>query len=337
MTPGPIAVAADGDDITWEADLPLLRGSEVLGDLVKVFAISGGLVALLLSLLLATSGEAEQIPMAVAGSAVLAGVLLLIGLLASGLLFGGRMRFRYVVDRHGIRITLVDRRARAVNRLTLVAGVLAGKPGGAGTGLIAIGQEEIALEWDGAFRATLEERRRTITFRNAWRRLVVVHVTPDLWSAVVERIQAEMRVAGTEARASRRTSPLPRILGLSVAAVVASLACFPLADAFDVDLFPLILVLCFAVATIWLVSLFAWVVFGGLILIDASVVISLLEVRTSMFFPGETYRGFDVLGDGDIAALVLALVGQAVLLAMGRAALRGRLPSMLERDMDDQG
>ena len=224
-----------------------------------MFGTSAGLVALLLSLLLATSGEVEQIPMVIAGSVVLAGVLLL----ASGLLFGGHMRFRYWVDGRGVRVTLVDRRARAVNRITAVAGLLAGKPGAAGTGLIAMSQEETALGWDRAFRAVVDERRRTITFRNAWRRLVVVHVTPDLWPAVVERVRAQMAAAGPDARSSGRTSPLPRVLGLSVAAVVASLACFPLADAFDADLFLLILVLCFAVAMIWLVSLFAWVVFGG--------------------------------------------------------------------------
>ncbi len=263
MTPEPTVVAADAEAITWEADLSLLRGSGFLGDLVKVFGISAGLVALLLSLLLATSGEGEQIPMVIAGSVVLAGVLLLVGLLASGLLFGGHMRFRYRVDGRGVRVTLVDRRARAVNRITAVAGLLAGKPGAAGTGLIAMSQEETALGWDGAFRAVVDERRRTITFRNAWRRLVVVHVRPDFWPAVVERVRAQMAAAGTDARSSGRTSPLPRVLGLSVAAVVASLAYFPLADAFDADLFLLILVLCFAVAMIWLVSLFAWVVFGG--------------------------------------------------------------------------
>ena len=90
-------------------------------------------------------------------------------------------------------------------------------------------------------------------------------------------------------------------------------------------------------ATIWLISLFAWVVFGGLLVIDASVVLSLLEVRQSMFTPGASNSGFDVLSGEDIATLALAAAGQAVLVAIGRAALRGRLPSMLERDMEDQG
>ena len=63
------------------------------------------------------------------------------------------------------------------------------------------------------------------------------------------------------------------------------------------------------VATIWLVSLFAWVVFGGLALIDVSVVLALAEVlygrspeAYALTVCGESFEG----GEG-LTATVAAL------------------------------
>ena len=327
----------DAPPITWEIDLPLLRGSEVVGSLAKVFGISGAIMAAFLSVLLLATGSPEAIPAVVAGSAVLAGIFFLLGVMASAVVFRGRMRMRYTVDGEGVRADVIDRRVKAVNRVALVAGVLSGRPSMAATGQIAIDQETEALAWTGAFRAVGDPRRCTVAFANGWRTLLVIHVDPELFLPVADRVRTEMATAGTTARAGRRGSPLPRMLLVTGVAVAASLLLFPLADAFDVDLFLPTVQLAFAVAMIWLVSLFGWVVLACLLVLLGGIVLSLVEVHDSILFAGETYRGFDVLSGDDIALLVLGAGAAAVLGWLAVRALRGRLPSMLERDMEDEG
>ena len=323
-------------DLAWEIDVPLLRAGMV-GELARVFGLTAILMAALLSVLFVATGEPGAIPAAAAMCVVVAAMLFGVGVLAMAVVFRGRMRFRYAITERGVRLETVDPTVRAVNRATIVVGVLAGRPGAVGTGLIARSQEAAEVEWSGAFRASFDEGRRTITFRNAWRRLLVVYATPEAWPAAAARVRAELAAHGTESRAAGRRSPLPRTLAVTALAVVAALATFPLADAFDVSELLLTVVLCFAIATTWLISLFGWVVIGGSILVVAQVVASVLEVRPSFLRPGTAYRHLDVLSGDDMAVLVIGMVGLALLVALAVAALRGRLPSMLERDASDAG
>ena len=329
--------AGDEGDLTWDIDVPLLRNASVVGDLARVFGIAALLMAGLLSLLLAANGDPESIPMVILLSGAIAGVLFLIGLASVAVIYRGRMRFRYTLTSDLARAELIDTTVKAVNRATIIAGILAGRPGAVGTGLIAASQESTEVEWDGAFRATYDARRRRITLRNSWRRLFVVYATPETWDAVAGRVGAEIAAHGTEARAARRTSPLPQVLGLSALAVVASLVVFPLSDQFGVSLLVLTIMLCFALATVWLVGLFGWVVVACVVLVAGQVAASMFEVRDSFLEPGTTYRHLDVLSGDDVVMVAIAGVGLVVLVALSVAAMRGRLPSMLERDAEDAG
>jgi len=126
----------------------------------------------------------------------------------------------------------------------------------------------------------------------------------------------------------------PRTLAM---AVVASLLVFPLIDVSDVPLFLLFLMLCFAAAMIWLVSLFGYVVLGCIIAVIASVIADAASVRESFLYPGETYRHLDVFSEDDWVTFGIAGIGLAVLGTLAYRAIRGRLPSMLERDADSAG
>lgn len=321
---------------SWEIEVPLLSrdlargyaGAVAAAILLSAAFVGTGLVA---------TGAADQVPALVAMLAALGVVVFGVSWGAAWLLFRGAIRMRYTVNDDGVTATVVERAARAANRAVLVLGVAAGRPGTAGTGLIAMSQETTALRWDGAFRATFDPRAGTITFRNAWRPLLVVHAGPADFAPAADLVRAGMARAGTERRAGAARSPVAAILRRTAAAVAGSVALFPLVDAFDVDGFLPFLVLAFAVATVWLVSLFAWVVIGGLVVIAGSVMLALADARESMFEPGVIYRGWELLSDDDMAALVLGVVGAGLLLWLSVRALRGHGASMLERDAADQG
>jgi hypothetical protein len=321
--------------ITWETEVPLLS-RDVIGTTIAVFVIAALISGSLISAILWTQGEPDAIlpifGMLGVASAALAGV----GLLATALLFRGDMRFRFSVTDEGIRSELIDRTARTVNRLTIVAGMLAGRPGAVGTGLVATSGEDTALSWRGGFRAAYDPRRRTITLRNGWRRLLVLHCTEQNYVTVAAFVGARITASGTDRRVPSH-SPLPRMLARTGVVVAASLVVLPLADVSEVSTLLILIMLCFAIAMIWLVSLFGYVVLGSIALVVGSVIADALSVQESYLHPGETYRRLSVFSDNDFLVLGVAGIGMTVLGVLAFRAIRGRLPSMLERDADTMG
>jgi threonine/homoserine/homoserine lactone efflux protein len=103
-------------------------------------------------------------------------------------------------------------------------------------------------------------------------------------------------------------------------------------EEFGLDLFVTLLILCFALATLWLIPLFGWVVLAGLGWTCIELFLRLTEERHSYIFPGRTVRTLDVLTDNDVALFLLATAGAAYLTWLSVRALRGRLMSMLARD-----
>ena len=322
--------------ITWEIEVPLLTNRDVVGSTFVACALSALIAGSLVGVLLAAQGEWNAILPVFGMLAVIAGILFGIGFLAIVLVFRGDMRFRFAVTDEQVSCELIDTTARAVNRLTVVAGVLAARPGAVGTGLIATSGEVTSLGWDGGFRAAYDPRRQTIALHNGWRRLLVIYCTEQNYAEVAALVRARIASRGTDRRVPAR-SPLPRMLGYTALAVVASLLAFPLTDISGVPLFLLFVMLCFAVAMIWLVSLFGYVVLGCIAVAVASVIADAVSVRESYLFPGETYRHFDVFSEDDWLVFGIAGIGLAILGVLAFRAIRGRLPSMLERDADSAG
>lgn len=321
-------------DIIWETDLPLFS-RHMLKQWTLAMLATAAVMFLLLGIVFAAQGEWDSLLPMGAISLGAAGALWLLGLLIMLVIFRGRYRVRYTLSTRGLLCETIDPVARKANRLAIVAGALARSPQTLGAGLIATSREAEEVRWSGAFRAVKDPARHFITLRNAWRGLMWVQCTADNYAQVVAAIDAHMARRGTADRLGQR-SPVPAYLGRSLLVVVACLPLFPLAEEFDTGLFLPIFILCFALATVWLINLFGWVVIGGLIVQAALVVVDQLEIRESFFRKGEFYRAYTVLGDDDIALLVVAGIGAAVLVWLSLRALRGRwLAALLEgyRDM----
>ena len=321
--------------IEWEIAVPLLGNRAVMGDWVKLCVATGIVTGGLLTLLFAVQGEWDAVLSVLVAIGALALGLFVFGVVIMAVFFGGHMHFKFTLDDAQVGCDMIDRRAKTANRLALVAGILAGKPGAAGSGALAMSRESEAVAFSGAFTARFNPNSRQIDLRNGWRRLMVVYTTPENYAAVAARIEARMRTAGTTTRVATK-NPLPKRLGLSALVVIATLPVFALVDEYDVDLFAVLLLLCFAMATLWLIRVLGVVVIGCAAVIIGMVAVSALEVRDSMF-DGSTYRHFEVFNENDFLLLLVAGIGLAVLVGMSVAALRGKLPSMLEEDAESAG
>ncbi len=322
--------------LVWETDLPLFSpimqaqwGGAMLATVVVMI--------LIMAPIFISQGEWDALLGITAMAAAAGAGLWLLGLLIMALLFRGRYRVRFTLNSKGILCETIDKVAKTANRLALVAGILARKPGVAGSGLIAMSRESEAIRWAGAFRAVYQPKRHVILLRNNWRTLMWVQCTPENYAEVAETVAQYMAQRRTTSRADGR-SPLPRYLGHSLMVLLACTPLFPLSEEFHTSLFLPILILCFALAMVWLVPLFGYVVIGGLGTQIFLLIMDMLAVRESSYFPGEKYHGYEVISDSDISLLVLSGIGAALLLRLSWRFLKGRVFSALMADhMDMDG
>jgi hypothetical protein len=322
------------NDIEWDIAVPLLSNRAMVGGIFKAFGIAALLVGGLMTVILGSQGVWDELPPLLLMFAGVFGGLIVVSLLVMLVVFRNRMLFRFTVSDTGIVFETIDKTARAANRLAVVAGVLGGSAQTAGTGLIATSQETLELRWEGAFRAQYHPRSRTIVLRNAWRQLITVYCTPENYAEVAEQIRGAMERNGTAERVPTR-SPVGRYVGWSAVAVIATLPLFALVEEFDVSLLLPISILCFAVATIWLIGVFGYVVLAGLVATAWSVAANGLSVRESYFSPGETFARWTVYSDSDWSLIALACAASALLGWISVRGVTGRMPSMLTSDSAD--
>ncbi|HNQ03040.1 MAG TPA: hypothetical protein PKH69_00360 [Thiobacillaceae bacterium] len=323
------------EKIIWEIDLRLFSPEMAKTWSLAMLAI-WLVMMLILGIVFIAQGEADVLP-------DLAGVLLsvtaglwLLGFLTMALLFHGALRVRYTVSDTGVRMDIIDRVAQTGNRLAIALGLLSGRPGLLGAGLINRSRESEAVEWYDAFHTIQRPKRHLIVFKGAWRCLMFVQCLPDNYARVAARVHAEVSRHGADRRVPGK-SPLPAILGRTV---LTTLACFPifaLHAEYGLDVFLPLLMFCFALATLWLIPLFGWVVMGSLGLIVLSVAGRLVEEIPSQIRPGETFTRLGVMGSEDWLLLGLACLGMAWLICLSLGALRGRIPSALVAEGGDVG
>jgi len=324
--------------ITWEIGIPLLSNPRMLGTFAMVTALAMALVVLLLAVVFGSQGDWDAVlSMAKVFACVGLGFYLL-SLLVMGLVFGNRLRTRYTVSEQGIVQETIDKVGRAGSRLAVIAGILGRSPGTAGAGLIAMSNESVALSWGGAFTVESVPRRHLLVFRNAWRPVMELYCTPQNDAEVEALVRRHMMRRGTSERVSAK-SPLPRYLRHTVLVLLAGFLVLVAYDALDLDILVPMIMLAFALATLWLIPLFGYVVLVANALILLALAGVLLEERRSIFPAGlgrgETYVRYEVLSDGDWASLALALIGLSYLSWLALRAVRGRLASLLVRDQSD--
>ncbi len=319
--------------IEWDMRVPLATNRRIVGDMALACGLGAVIAFLFVAVVLGAQGEWRSLkPLAIGFAAAGAGFFVL-GVLVMLVVFGNRMTMRFRVDAEGAVASTVDRRARIANRLAIVAGVLARKPAVAGAGLIAAGTEKAATRWTGVRRAVFDPGARRIGLRNRWRTVIVLYCTPENYEAVAAAVRAHL-AAVPDAKRPERGSPVPALLGWTVAVIVASIPTMTLPWPFTLDLLAPMILLAFAVATVWLIPLFGYVVMATAGYLVFEVVSAGLVMRRNQF-TGQMYSGFDSLDDGEWVAVGLFAAGLAFLVWFSLRAVRGRIRSALTGDAEE--
>ena len=309
------------ENIVWETNLNLFGPESLKGWGLAMVTIWLGAM-LILGVVFVAGGEAGALSSIALIMLAIAAGFGVMGLMIMLLLFRGSYPVRYTLSGKGIRMQTLSRAARRSNRLAIALGMLSGKPGLLGAGLVAQSRETETLRWGGAFRLETRPSRQLIMLKGAWRTLMKVQCRPDNYEQVLARIREEMQRHRTVERMPDR-SILPVFLGRTALVVLASLPIFAVHTEYDLNVLLPLIMFCFALATVWLIPLFGWVVLGSLGLIAFTLVVRLLAD--------------EVMSAENWLLLGLAILGAAGLAWLALGALRGRIPSALMADQIDEG
>jgi len=324
------------DGITWEISVPLLNNRLIVGATIKVFGFAAIVVAGLISLVFATQNNWHLIPKTFLFMMLLGGGLIVLSLLIMAVVFQNRWRFRFTVSHDRIRFETIDKPLRASDRVAVTAGLLMGRPQAVGSGLIGQSQETQEIKWNGSFRAVYKPGARMVILRNRWRRLMIIYCTPENYTEVAEYIRICIERHGTDARGPQ-ISPLPRYLATTAMVILAATPAFLLIEPFDVPLWMPMVLICFALATVWLIRVFGYVVLACILLIVGAVVLDAFNMRESFYYNGGLYPHWSVFSGDDWTLLVAAGVGLILIGWFAVRAVRGRFTSVLEADRSDMG
>lgn len=171
--------------LSWEYDIPLLTNRYMLWDFARVFFVV--FVVSNLILLVATGFEYLSIfPLSVVGMLIFMGLFIF-----TSILLGNHVRSVFIVDEDGVG-SRVSRRMSKLNSATIAIGLIAGNPSTVGAGLLASSQGEAFHPWKNIEKATVDSRRRVITFHNSWRSVQRIYCYEDNFDQVLGYVESNL-------------------------------------------------------------------------------------------------------------------------------------------------
>jgi hypothetical protein len=179
-------VERDGDTIVWEYRVPLLTNRFLVRDMVGIALVGLVVMACLVGGMGVLTGEGIVLLPPVV---YLVGAGAVLGLFAiAALLLCNGYWATFGVTPEGVTYASGGK-GRALNRAAAVAGALAGSPAVAGTGLLAMGREDVLSAWADVRRVVVHRRARIVVVRDSWHAVQRLHCA-ELLDDVVEAIRA---------------------------------------------------------------------------------------------------------------------------------------------------
>jgi hypothetical protein len=187
-------------EITWDFGIPLLTNPFILLDFGKVLVITFAILSAIFMLIGIVQGADEFMDM-LALIPMFAICILVVGVTMALVMlvgYGNRFPCRFTVNRKGVSYEVTPGQKK-MNTAIIIIGVLAGRPGVAGSGFLAKAQESGSFAWADVHGVDLSPRRRVVCIRNSWRTLLRVYCTPENYDGV-----AAMALDGVERTARTR-------------------------------------------------------------------------------------------------------------------------------------
>jgi hypothetical protein len=187
------------DSITWDQDVTIYN-KVVLKQLGLAFGIPFGLIFIFL-LIQYISDTRKGYTVSFDGwqyALFLIGLWLALTALFIFVVYRNRFRMHYEINDDGIYMGFApssQKKNKLVNIATIIAGGLAGKPGVAGSGLLAQSHQSVFLRWSQCRKYKLYPKKNRITVYNKFIEFMIIECTPENFSEVTDTISKKLPLA----------------------------------------------------------------------------------------------------------------------------------------------
>jgi hypothetical protein len=321
-------------ELKWEINIPLLNNRILMRQIFLIFLITYIIISILMSVIFITQGDLKQVPTILFIFLLVCLGLYILTILIMFIVFGNRMSLRFTVNNKGVLYEMIDKRGKNITNLSIFLGILFGKPTQTGSGLIAKSREKIFINYKDIKKIDTIDNDKVILLKNEWRTLMAIYCNDENYYEVKEYINNKIEELKKDSKEEKIKNPLPKYIILSIITILMSIPIFTLPYPFEVNLFVPILILFFTLASIWLIRTLFFVTIGGSIYLIVFILLKLFEKRESVIF-NRTYFWYELISSEDIFSLILLFISLAYFIGISIYSLKGKLLSMLERDISD--
>jgi hypothetical protein len=166
----------------WTVSVSIFRNSKILGQLTIAIGIPFGLLCIFL--IFSNRGENRIYSMYALG---MVATLFILTYLLIQVLYGGKYDVGFVIDDKGILCYTKSHQAkinRIVNGLTVVLGLLTGKPSAAGAGILAATKQSTFLNWKKIKKVKYSPKQHVIMIRGGFTESMAVFCTEENYPTV---------------------------------------------------------------------------------------------------------------------------------------------------------
>ncbi len=175
--------------IQWRIRVPIFKNTVILRQLGIAVGIPFGLVALVIVL---TSGKSVY---ALYALGLIAALLFSTWLFIMAV-YKGKYEAEFVVDHKGVLCRTQAKQAkqnRMINSLTVVLGLLSGKPAVAGAGVLAQSRQGVFLKWSRVRKVKYKPRQRTILLKGGFSERIALFCTRDNYAQVEREVMLQTK------------------------------------------------------------------------------------------------------------------------------------------------
>ncbi|MEA5059567.1 hypothetical protein SDC9_191194 [bioreactor metagenome] len=173
----------------WKISVPIFKNSVILGQLAIAIGVPFGIVGLFIGIV--SNGSVYTL---YAFALILA--LFLLTWLFIMALYGGRYMAEFILDDKGVCCKTQEKQAktnRLLNSITVVLGVLSGKPAVAGAGMLAQARQETRLPWSRIRKASFRPASHTILLQGGCTEKIAVFCTKKNYDQVAGFVLGKIR------------------------------------------------------------------------------------------------------------------------------------------------
>ena len=174
--------------ISWNANLPLITSSVVIKQLLFALVVSNLCVLIFILTVDAFSGDLtlQRFLNYVLYTLIIFGSLSVLAALVMLVFYGNRYEYKFTLDETGITSETVGK-TKKKNAIINFLLIFSGKPGPAGTGLLAASRQKEKIAWSKVDRIQTDANKLEIVLRRKGRAIMLIRCTPENYAEVLRR------------------------------------------------------------------------------------------------------------------------------------------------------